>query len=357
MGSALMDIKNLKVPEFQPPLIEPPRTLSQKVAAYSPQVKAALIGAAVTIILAVISLWFQHSSYSRENGRLKQEIADLVRQRDIADAKAHEDENALAPWKMLALSKYPNEPVAEGLRNVLKLLGHEMPSLPHIAISTLEGLPPEKTNNPYLKEYELLLRNTSDVELNNLCSRIQLPEPIVETPEPPEKFIGTQLDCKPTIKSNVLVKGTGGRGWVGGASAVYPQYVEPCFWPDSNRGLKGSLMSADTATGIWELQVDKIPPKGYVRVRFITSTAPEVTNYVTFANTPLWSSPPNPQTVEDTNELRFHFEGQYQFQSEVKPGTQRFFVPLIYDQKTRNLSSLPATSDVGHWHAITMRYE
>ena len=70
VAGAFMDLKNLKVPEFRPPIIEPPRTFSQRIAAYSPQVKAALIGAAVTVVLAIVGLWAQHLSYSKENGRL-----------------------------------------------------------------------------------------------------------------------------------------------------------------------------------------------------------------------------------------------------------------------------------------------
>ena len=245
---------------------------------------------------------------------------------------------------------------------MLKLLIHEVPSLPIISIRTLEGLPPWKTNNPDLKMVQLLVRNTNSVELDNFCSRLQLPEPIIETDGEPEKSVGTQVIWRSLLNTNILVNGTGGRteggAWVGAQSMVYPLYVEPCFIPEmfGKRGSKGAFLSGIT-TGVWELQIDKLPPGGYVMIRFITSKSSDYKNYLSLANTPLWQEPPHPSTIPDTNELRFYFEGQYQFQSEIRPGTQHFFVPLMIEANSRNMSSLPVQSDVSHWHPVTLQFQ
>jgi hypothetical protein len=269
-------------------------------------------------------------------------------------------ENAYAPWKQLAMDKFPNDSPLQAVTNLLRLLTHEIPNLPRITLTTLRGLPPEKTNNPNLKEFELIIRNANDVAIDNFCSRLQLPESIVETQGNPEKSVGTQIEWKALINTNILVKGgNGGRSdhgsWFAGGE-VFPLYVQPCFFPKGPRWRKQAFMTGIT-TGIWELQIDKMPPGGYVLIRFITSKAIEFTNYITFVNEPVYAGFTNasPQ-VTDPNELRFSFEGQYQFQSEIKPGTQHFFVPLVFDPTNRSLSSLPIQADVGSWHPVFFRF-
>jgi len=296
----------------------------------------AITSIAIIVIVFCIPTFLMKGCYDNSkieslNGKLNNanhQLQEAQADRNKFEIKAQIAENALAPWKQLANSKFPNQSTGEALTNVLKLLTHEIPNLPMITIKTLEGLPPEKTNDPNLKEIALLLRNTNDVELDNVCSRLQLPEPIVETPEKPEKLIGTQLEWRPLINTNVLINGgnagrNDGGGWIAGATKMFPEYIQPCFFPSDHRGTKYSFMAGVT-TGVWELQVDKIPPGGYVLIRFITSKSPSFTNYISFANEPLWAGPTNPSLTPDTNELRFYFEGQYQFQSEIKPGTHCF---------------------------------
>jgi hypothetical protein len=54
MGKRIYGPQDLKILEFQPPTIEPRKTFSRKIAAYSPQVKAALIGAGVAVVVQLL---------------------------------------------------------------------------------------------------------------------------------------------------------------------------------------------------------------------------------------------------------------------------------------------------------------
>ena len=55
-------------------IITPKQSWSEKLHLFSPQVKAALIGAGVTLLLAAIGGWIQFESYAKANSRLKQDL-------------------------------------------------------------------------------------------------------------------------------------------------------------------------------------------------------------------------------------------------------------------------------------------
>ncbi len=232
------------------------------------------------------------------------------------------------------------------------------PHLPIIRIETLDGLPMGFTNNPHLRVHSLVVRNNNEVELDNFCSRLQLPEPIIEIIET-NNSIGATVAWKP-LKVDVLVKGTGGRSsgglWIGPSSATSFHYPEACFVPSEKRGQQTQFSGAGDVTGIWELTADKLPPGGYVSFLFITDDSPNSTNYIKFASTPLWQSLPNPQTEADTNELRFSLEGEYQFKLPSKSEKQRFLVPIRYDAEQRKFSSLGIQADFGNWHPVLLEF-
>jgi ribosomal 50S subunit-associated protein YjgA (DUF615 family) len=76
-------------------LITPRKTWGEWLSGFSPQVKAALIGAVVTIVLAVIPFFL----YLAQNSRLKQDNASKT-------AKIQELELELTPFRTLAVEKY-----------------------------------------------------------------------------------------------------------------------------------------------------------------------------------------------------------------------------------------------------------
>jgi hypothetical protein len=233
------------------------------------------------------------------------------------------------------------------------------PQSPHITIETLTGLPPEFDNNPNLRLNRLQLRNTSAVQMDNFCSRLQLPEPIAGTIET-NLTVGSALGWRP-ILDKLLVHGTGGRTqgglWIGPTSAVLYADTPICFFPKDVRGQLGGLSREGDLTGIWELTVDKLPPGGLLSLLFITSAAPEAINYMALANTALWQSPPHPSPTPDTNELRHFFEGEYQYNTSQKPAKRYFFVPIMYNTVERKFHSRAAQAEVGAWHPVNLVYQ
>lgn len=232
---------------------------------------------------------------------------------------------------------------------------HPIPSLPLIQFETLNGLPEGFTNNPHLRLNRLSVQNF-DVEIDNFCSRLQLPEPIsftIETNQP----VGASTGWRPLL-DRIVVNGTGGRNWIGGGSSVTWLDSRPCFYSTNLMGEKLSISKNGDTTGIWELTIDKLPPRGFVSVLFITSDDEQAANYIKLASVPAWQGiPPNPKSKPDTNELDFLMAGNYQFQAANKPGNQFFLVPILFDSEQRKISSQNTQSDVGRWHACFMIFQ
>ncbi len=169
------------------------------------------------------------------------------------------------------------------------------------------------------------------------------------------------IGWKPLL-DRLSIAGTGGRTegglWIGPTSAVHFIETTPCyFYPGKTRGQLGTISKAGDVTGVWELTIDKLAPRGNVEILFLTSVTARGSNYAEFASVPLWASPPNPQSDPDTNELRFYFEGEYRCQRDGKPAKQNFFVPIQFDNSQRRLSSLPTESDISHWHPVTLVFQ
>ena len=58
-----------------------------------------------------------------------------------------------------------------------------------------------------------------------------------------------------------------------------------------------------------------------------------------------------------TNELRFSFEGVYQYVAAGKLENQHFLVPIAHDVTTRKLSSLPVQPDDGRWKRVMIEFQ
>lgn len=232
---------------------------------------------------------------------------------------------------------------------------HPVPSLPWIEIETLNGMPEGFTNDPHLRLNRLSVQNF-DVEIDNVCSRLQLPEPIcttIETNEPVGTFVGWR-----SLMNRIVVNGTGGRSWVGGGSTVTWLDSNPCFFSTNLMGEKLSISKTGDTSGIWELTIDKLPPRGRVSVLFITSDDEQAANYIKLASVPAWQGiPQNPKARPDTNELDFFLAGNYQFQAASKPANQFFLVPILFDAEHRKISSLNTQPDIDHWRPCFMMFQ
>jgi len=68
-----------------------------------------------------------------------------------------------------------------------------------------------------------------------------------------------------------------------------------------------------------------------------------------------------PNTKEDcrlgTNELRFFFEGEYQYQAAGKVASQHFLLPFKFDEENRTLSALPIQSGDGRWKRVMIEFQ
>ena len=58
-----------------------------------------------------------------------------------------------------------------------------------------------------------------------------------------------------------------------------------------------------------------------------------------------------------TNELRFSFEGDYQYAASEKLETQHFLMPIIHDPTTRRLSSPAVQPDDGRWKRVMVEFQ
>jgi hypothetical protein len=235
---------------------------------------------------------------------------------------------------------------------------YPVPSLPLVSLTTLDGLPNSITNDrPNIRMHRIRIANFTDVTLDNFVSRLQLPEPIVTTTQtnlPP----GTVIDWRPVVVDMVF-QGTGGRSdtgfWIGPTSKVHFVYPYRRFYPPPKRQIKMEYSGAGDVTGVWELAVDSIPPRSALEIKFLTSSATNAQNYLRFANEPFWKSyakQVNQMPMEDTNELNFYFEGEYQYPADGKPGRQQFFVPLVFAEAERKISSLATHTNSGQWNVV-----
>lgn len=143
-------------------------------------------------------------------------------------------------------------------------------------------------------------------------------------------------------------------------------------------------------TGVWQLAIDKLPPHALVSLWFLTSDEGDATNYIALASTVFQTNGATIRTVTQgttngeimlhsltltlivqtnkvidpkadwhlgTNELRFSFEGSYQYQLGEKRAEQYFLVPCSFDTNGRSISSLPIQSNAGRWRRVIIGYQ
>lgn len=323
-------------------IIKPPKswweTFRDWCKSWSPQVKQGVIAAVVLVVVTLIG-WLFFSTKGNQN---------FIKNANITVTNA----SGSAFVQGIGNTVTVDNSIHVGNTNLV-------PALPRITIETLDGLPPECTNNPHLRLHRLIVFNGGDATIEHFCSRLQLPEAISQTLET-SSTTAAAIGWRPLV-DRIIVKGTGGRTegglWIGPTSKVTFVEQPMAFFPKHARGEKMATSRTGDSTGIWELTIDKLPPNGHTSISFLTSNGPEGTNYFALATVPLWSVPPNPQTIPDTNELRFSLEGEYQYQAEARPGKQHFLVPIQYDADQRTLLSLPTQAENQPWKTVTLLFQ
>lgn len=292
-------------------------------------------GAFVILAVFIVALtWRQSSNDDQEKSRMF-----LSTSNQLATARGNFETFKISSSNQVA-------EIQKTFDDYKKLHEIPVPDLPQIIVETLPGLPEGFTNDTHIRLNRLSIRNYSEVEIENFCSRIQLPEPIfmtLETNQPP----GTSIVWRP-LMDRIVIKGTGGRNWIGGGSKITWVDAQPCFNPTNQQGEKLSISHDGDTTGIWELTIDRLPPRGYLSILFATSNDERAANYLTF-QTGDFFQPTNSKSKP--NQIDFLFEGKYQYQAIAKPGTQYFFMPILFDSKERETSSMPVRPDFGNWRA------
>lgn len=91
-------------------IIKPKPTVAEVVSGYSPQVKAALIGAAVAVVVAVFG-WI--SVYS-ENSKLKSQVSGL-------NSKVHDLEQEVQPFRNLSVQEF-NKSDAASMKKLAEMM-------------------------------------------------------------------------------------------------------------------------------------------------------------------------------------------------------------------------------------------
>lgn len=260
-----------------------------------------------------------------------------------------------------------------------------VPKLPKIRLSTSDGLPilGDKITgeqSAHLKLHHLDVVNGEKVEIFNLCARVQLPEPILplDVRSPIQKPVGSNIDWHQIKFSSKIIatgKGPEGRGPTVEKNGEWTRFTtapeegstvgihgtlptNECFKPKEDRpGLSAQFTGANIS-GIWELQIDKVPSGKPFQIDFFTTNGPEAKAFLAFLNPPKDDFPtgfPNLREIpKDT--IPFFIEGNFQYQNQQIVGTRHFFIPVFYDPKTRALSSGEPQEGPGKWRPFMLGF-
>jgi hypothetical protein len=267
---------------------------------------------------------------------------------------------------------------------------HPPPPVISVRINTLEGLPDGITNNPHYKFSILKLQNENDFEIDNLCGRLQLPEPIFQTIET-DASPGLTIAWQP-LHTKTLVTGTGNKTSFGPNSMIryiYSDFPYHLATPPGNAAQLTGFSDSGDETGVWMLMIDRLPPHGALSISFLTTDEDSTEGYIKLINTPFTNDAAHIEiatsgqtnggavlhylllamivhtnkvvnTNEDwhlgTNELRFLFQGEYQYANRGNIMSQGFLTPFSYDTNNRTISSFPTQAGDGRWKRVVISY-
>lgn len=206
--------------------------------------------------------------------------------------------------------------------------GGILPSLPRISLVTLAGrsipdVPGTITARDCedTREHSLKIENVADVTILTVDARVQLPEPIIQN-FGRHKPAGVDAVWQPVrLQTVALIKG--------GGSVTRNRPPLP--------------------TNVYQLQIDRIPPKQHVDIGFVTSAAIHDKHDIAFDR----------GTFAGTNDppyLRDYIDGTFQFEYQGAMLTKRFFAPIAEDKDNRQLTILEVREDFGEWKPLTLTF-
>jgi hypothetical protein len=253
-----------------------------------------------------------------------------------------------------ATASGPCSPAISGNNNSVTLPNcspiHEPPLtivVPQLTIATREGLPlsdfpdlivsAEMTQT--LRRHSLLVVNLNEVELQNFVVRFQLPEPVIESLIIESRPAGVEISWNACRMSLFLVgEGASAKPLPGGGAQIT---TAPRAGASAGISGGGEVCSPDmnnknmAPTGIYQLQIERIPASATIQLGFLTSNDPK--NFYLEIT----------KNESDLTSLRYFGDGTYQLVSDGRQVTRPIFVELSFDPNIRAITSLPSSGERG----------
>jgi hypothetical protein len=186
-----------------------------------------------------------------------------------------------------------------------------------------------------LRRQNLAIMNPNRIDLLNFVMRFQLPEPIVGSPIIEYRPAGVELTWNPCrLQSSVIGSaaptGNGGIAITtdakpGSFARMLVTGDEVCSAAMNNKSLH--------LTGIYQLKIGRIPAGEVIRLGFLTSNGKGTDPYHMKV-----------EKLQDST-INFYGDGTYQYISNNQTVTQPIFVQLIFDESTRQVSSMSSSDE------------
>jgi hypothetical protein len=210
-------------------------------------------------------------------------------------------------------------------------------SLPLADFPNAEILSPKATTQ--LRSHNLEIENKNSVVLHNFTVRIQLPEPIVQEPLIKERPSGVEVILEPCRSESSLTgdsataKRSNGRMTITtankkGSSATVIFNKEVCAKNINNKVL--------SPTGIYELQIERLPSSSKFSIGFFTSNGAKARKYLEAE-----------EIRSDSMFVDDYIDGSFQVITDGETKKYTIFVELKFDKEKRLIKSQTPASSPG----------
>lgn len=167
----------------------------------------------------------------------------------------------------------------------------------------------------------LEIENVADVAILTVNAMVQLPEPII------------QSLCRHKPAS---------------VDAVW-QAMRPHTVASIKGGGSVTRNRPPLPTNVYQLRIDRIPPRQRVEIGSVTSTAIHDEHDISFDHGPFAGT-------NDPPYLRNYIDGTFQYEYQGAMLTKRFFAPIASNMDTRQFSIRDVREDFGDWKPLALTF-
>ena len=229
--------------------------------------------------------------------------------------------------------------------------------VPEISVSTSNGLTLSDFPNRvisadmmhFLHRHSLVVKNTNTIDLDNVVIRFQLPEPVAGGAIVEERPAGVEITwhaCR--VSASLAGDGASAAPLAGGGTSITTGATagSAAFLTYSAVEVCSATMDNDTLspTGIYQLQIARLPAATAIRMAFLTSDSPLGNNYMNIT-----------KHIKLEDGLPYFGDGRFQYISGNHTDTKDVFVPMQFDWKRRVISSSPSSGEHGKWKLTVIR--